>query len=113
MAYRRKQVVSRSSTFKEDININGRHELLDDNEPNSAPPIINTNSLAAQAIKASASRRHPSHSFALLNSSSNNSSLQHDNHHRSKVNYIFSLINCTISFIFITYITYHRIHAEL
>ncbi|AET01109.1 hypothetical protein MtrunA17_Chr8g0334431 [Medicago truncatula] len=84
MAYRRKQVVSRSSTFKEDININGRHELLDDNEPNSAPPIINTNSLAAQAIKASASRRHPSHSFALLNSSSNNSSLQHDNHHRSK-----------------------------
>jgi hypothetical protein len=92
MAYRRKQVVSRSSTFKEDINTNtnGRHELLDDNEPNSAPPIINTNSLAAQAIKASAARRHPSHSFALLNSS--NSSLQHDNHHRSKVNYIgFSL----------------------
>jgi len=86
MAYRRRQVVSRSSTFKEEINTNGRHELLDDNnEPNSAPPIINTNSLAAQAIKASASRRHPSHSFALLNSS--NSSLQHDNHHRSKVNY--------------------------
>ncbi|XP_058745187.1 uncharacterized protein LOC131617935 [Vicia villosa] len=95
MAYRRRQVVSRSSTFKEEINVNG-NELLDDHNKNdgsiSAPPFLSSihnslatpsfnNSLAAQAIKASAARRDPSHSLALANSSI---PLQHENHNRSK-----------------------------
>ncbi|KAL5061407.1 hypothetical protein RYX36_023144 [Vicia faba] len=107
MAYRRRQVVSRSSTFKEEINVDG-NELSDDDNKNggsiSAPPFLSSihnslatpsfnnslaaqpipsfnNSLAAQAIKASAARRDPSHSLALTNSSL---PLQHDNHNRSK-----------------------------
>ncbi|CAK8559952.1 unnamed protein product [Lathyrus sativus] len=90
MAYRRRQVVTRSSTFKEEINVNG-NELLDDHNQNdgsmSAPSFFSSihnslatpsfnNSLAAQAIKASAARRDPSLSFAPP--------LHHENHNRSK-----------------------------
>ncbi|CAJ2665152.1 uncharacterized protein LOC123885439 [Trifolium pratense] len=93
MAYRRRQVISRSSTFKEEINTNGGQELLDNSDEqdgsNTAPPLLNSftssssnNSLAAQAIKASATRRDPSHSLAFAANSS--LSLQHDHHHRSK-----------------------------
>ncbi|WJX91501.1 hypothetical protein P8452_73270 [Trifolium repens] len=97
MAYRRRQVVSRSSTFKEEINTNGGQELLDNSDEqdgsNTAPTLLNSftsssssssssnNSLAAQAIKASATRRDPSHSLAFA---ANSSLAQHDHHHRSK-----------------------------
>lgn len=98
MAYRRRQVVSRSSTFKEDINVN-RNDLLQahhniNDGSMSAPPLSSSihnslatpsfnNSLAAQAIKASATRRDPSHSFAIANSSI--PIIHHENHTRSKV----------------------------
>ncbi|TKY65634.1 hypothetical protein E2542_SST08494 [Spatholobus suberectus] len=73
MAYRRRQGISRSSTFKEEF-----HPSLDDVKDsvhdNASPSIFSSSSsstssssssLAAQAIKASASRRQPSLSFAF------------------------------------------------
>lgn len=103
MAYRRRQGMSRASTFKEEIHSNGKPSLLkegsDQNVTNGdlshppshlsssysfTPTSSSSSSLAAQAIKASASRRDPSlYPF-------NNSSLGHE-HHRSKVCFIISL----------------------
>lgn len=74
MAYRRRQGICRSSTFKEEF-----HSSLDDDDvkdssdhDNASPSIFSSSSsstssssLAAQAIKASASRRQPSLSFAF------------------------------------------------
>ncbi|KAL5143942.1 hypothetical protein HKD37_09G026762 [Glycine soja] len=65
MAYRRRQGISKSSTFKEEFH---DPSLEDDNaspsifSSSSTPP---PSSLAAQAIKAAASRREPSLSFAF------------------------------------------------
>lgn len=69
MAYRRRQGISRASTFKEEF-----HPSLDDVKDsdldNASPSIFSsssssTPSLAAQAIKASSSHRQPSLSFAF------------------------------------------------
>lgn len=111
MAYRRRQVVSRSSTFKEDINVN-RNDLLQahhniNDGSMSAPPLSSSihnslatpsfnNSLAAQAIKASATRRDPSHSFAIANSSL--PIIHHENHTRSKVLLSFTFFSFLYSF---------------
>jgi hypothetical protein len=49
---------------------------------NSFTSSSSNNSLVAQAIRASATRRDPSHSLAFA---ANSSLAQHDHHHRSKV----------------------------
>ncbi|KAK7394922.1 hypothetical protein VNO78_15463 [Psophocarpus tetragonolobus] len=62
MAYRRRQGISKASTFKEEFH-NGDSDNMD-----VAPSILSSSpssSLAAQAIKASSSRRQPSLSFAF------------------------------------------------
>ncbi|KAL9303681.1 hypothetical protein ACSQ67_020944 [Phaseolus vulgaris] len=83
MAYRRRQGVSRTSTFKEEIRPNANadaHPLPSLSSSLSFTPSSSSSSsspsLAAQAIKASAARRDPSLHFAFPAS-------QHD-HHRSK-----------------------------
>jgi predicted transcriptional regulator len=118
MAYRRRQVVTRSSTFKEEINTNGGQELLDNSDEqdgsNTAPPLLNSitssssssnNSLAAQAIKASATRRDPSHSLAFT---ANSSLAQHDHHHRSKVLLSFSILFLKNKIKYCSCIIYHH-----
>lgn len=78
MAYRRRQGISRASTFKEDF-----HSSLDDPPKDSdqqngysrSLSSSHSSSLAAQAIKASTARRQPALSFAFDPS--------HPDHHRS------------------------------
>ncbi|KAK7294914.1 hypothetical protein RJT34_17813 [Clitoria ternatea] len=77
MAYRRRQGLSRASTFKEDFHPSPSssldHVVKDSDPHNASPPSIfsssssspSSSSIAAQAIKASASRRQPSLSFAF------------------------------------------------
>jgi len=79
MAYRRRQGISRASTFKEDF-----HSSLDDpkdsdqqNGYTRSLSSSNSSSLAAQAIKASTARRQPALSFAFDPS--------HPDHHKSTV----------------------------
>jgi len=87
MAYRRRQGISRTSTFKEEIRPHGdaengnAHPLPSLSSSLSFTPSSSSSSspsLAAQAIKASAARRDPSLHFAFPKS-------EHE-HHRSKVN---------------------------
>lgn len=90
MAYRRRQGISRASTFKEEICEQPSSDL-DENTSHAAsaaprsysftPSTSSSSSLAAQAIKASAARRDPSFSFSFDKSSL---ALQHNEHHRSK-----------------------------
>lgn len=75
MAYRRRQGVSRSATFKEEFHPSLDDDVKDSSDHDNASPSIFSNSssssstssssLAAQAIKASASRRQPALSFAF------------------------------------------------
>lgn len=98
MAYRRRQGMSRASTFKEEIHHDQQQPSLDNSNGNAitnndhrpvlsssysfTPTSSSSSSLAAQAIKASAVRRDPSLSFAFPKSSL---PPEHE-HHRSKVN---------------------------
>ncbi|KAG4377833.1 hypothetical protein GLYMA_18G218000v4 [Glycine max] len=73
MAYRRRQGISRSSTFKEEFHDPSLEDVhvKDSNHDNASPSIFSSSSstpassLAAQAIKATASRHQPSLSFAF------------------------------------------------
>lgn len=85
MAYRRRQGISRSSTFKEEFHDPSLEDVhvKDSNHDNASPSIFSSSSstpassLAAQAIKATASRHQPSLSFAFAPAESD--------HQRSKV----------------------------
>ncbi|KAL2330460.1 hypothetical protein Fmac_018041 [Flemingia macrophylla] len=70
MAYRRRQGISRASTFKEEVLNPSLDDAKDSDHDNASPSIFSsssssTSSLAAQAIKASSSHRQPSLSFAF------------------------------------------------
>ncbi|CAK8542190.1 unnamed protein product [Lathyrus sativus] len=80
MAYRRRQGVSRASTFKEEIHSSLDDDPKDSHQQNGSTPSLSSSdssspSLAAQAIKASAARRQPALSFAFDSS--------HPDHQRS------------------------------
>ncbi|RDX99697.1 hypothetical protein CR513_17230, partial [Mucuna pruriens] len=71
MAYRRRQGISKVSTFKEEL-VSSLDDANDSDHDNASPSIISPSSsssppssLAAQAIKASGFRRQPSLSFAF------------------------------------------------
>ncbi|KAE8649597.1 uncharacterized protein LOC101205031 isoform X1 [Cucumis sativus] len=67
MAYRRRQAITRASTFKEEIHYPS--DELDHNSISSSSS--SSSSLAAQAIRASATQRDSSHSSAFAGASSN------------------------------------------
>ncbi|KAK7374118.1 hypothetical protein VNO80_07544 [Phaseolus coccineus] len=77
MAYRRRQGISRASTFKEEFHDPSSLDCAKDSDHNHAsPPILSppssstsSSSLATQATKASASRYQPSLSFAFATES--------------------------------------------
>ncbi|KAL5058374.1 hypothetical protein RYX36_029978 [Vicia faba] len=80
MAYRRRQGISRASTFKEEIHSSLDDDPKDSHQQNGSTPSLSSSnspspSLAAQAIKASAARRQPALSFAFDSS--------HPDHQRS------------------------------
>lgn len=82
MAYRRRQGISRASTFKEEIHSSLDDDPKDSHQQNGSTPSLSSSnssspSLAAQAIKASAARRQPALSFAFDSS--------HPDHQRSTV----------------------------
>lgn len=61
MAYRRRQGIARSSTFKEEIHYPPHEDTF---SPSHLSPSSNSSSLAAQAIRASAAHRESSLSSA-------------------------------------------------
>ncbi|CAJ1813407.1 unnamed protein product [Sphenostylis stenocarpa] len=72
MAYRRRQGISRASTFKEEFHDPSSLDGVKDSDHDNASPSIfsppsstSSSSLAAQAVKASSSRNQPSLSFAF------------------------------------------------
>lgn len=85
MAYRRRQGITRASTFKEEIH----HQPDHDNNNDSSSNPSSSSSLAAQAIRASAAHRDSS----SLSSAYAHSSFHSSFHHRSKVFSLFPFLS--------------------
>lgn len=88
MAYRRRQGITRASTFKEEIHHQPDHDNNNNNDDSSSNP-SSSSSLAAQAIRASAAHRDSS----SLSSAYAHSSFHSSFHHRSKVFSLFPFLS--------------------